>query len=246
MTQFISAKTYASESIRNVMMEALWVFLSFVSPVFELIIGDYSTSEFFFAKILLLFLLIIICKFALDKTPIGEAGNGKFSIILSVIVSILAIRFISDNELIQGILIPYGTLGVAITTILPLIIFFYFVHYSNVGTFGRKFFWGVFLIVLLVLWLSKYNELGIIANQIYALVLLLTIALLIFDKTVHHYLGMSDIKKYERERKKESEIKLRRDLHELNDDFSKGIVNKKEYIKYKKAIISKINELREE
>src|SRR3989338_4800372 len=43
----------------------------FGTPFFEKIIGEYSTSEFFFSKILLLILLIIIIKNVLEKTPIG-------------------------------------------------------------------------------------------------------------------------------------------------------------------------------
>ncbi|MEM4326339.1 MAG: hypothetical protein QXU40_03490 [Candidatus Pacearchaeota archaeon] len=220
-------------------------FISFSTPVFEYIIGDYSTTEFFFAKILLLFILIIVIKYVLGKTPLSAEG-GRIPLLLSIIVSILAIRFISDSRLVEGILIPYGTLGVAITTILPLIIFFYFLHHAGIGSFGRRFFWAMFGIILFLLWLSRSDRIGNTANWIYTLSFIATILLLIFDRSVHSYLGLSELRKYERYANKRRIREIYKELDELDDHFQKGRISLQEYTAEKKRLQNIIKGLSQE
>jgi hypothetical protein len=189
-------------------------------------------------------LLIIICKNVLEKTPLGS--EGKMGLLISVIISILAVRFISENNLIEGILIPYGTLGIAITTILPLVIFFYFVHHTNVGTFGRKFFWMVFAIILLILWVSKYDQIGDTANRIYGLVLLATALLVVFDKSVHSYLGLSDFRKFDRDSNKKRILQAKKELDEIEEHFQKRRMSWQDYRQEKKQLEDYIKELSKE
>jgi len=242
---FISAQIYGFSSVKDIVMRTIDSVLSILSPFFEVLIGNYATSEFFFAKILLLFLLIIICKYVLDKTPIGE-GNGKISLLIATIVSILAIRFISDTDLIQGILIPYGTLGIAISTIVPLLIFFYFIHNSNVGPAGRKFFWAMFIIILLVLWGSKSSQIGQTANQIYGLTILAALLIVIFDKSVHSYFGMGELKKHEREGNKRRIREAKKELDEVEEHFEKRRISWADYKEEKKRLEDYIKELSKE
>ncbi|MEM3091834.1 MAG: hypothetical protein QXD05_01750 [Candidatus Pacearchaeota archaeon] len=244
---FISAQgqNFIFWRMKDATLDIIETFLGVVSPFFELVIGEYSTSEFFFAKVLLLFILIILCKYVLDKTPLGDQ-NGKFSLIIGIIVSILAIRFINENDLIRGILIPYGTLGIALTTILPFVIFFYFIHKTGVGTFGRKFFWFIFVIIMLVLWFSKSDQIGEIGNWIYALVLIAAILLLIFDKSIHSYLGLSDLRKYEIEKNKKRIWEAKKELDDLEEHFRMRRINYKDYKQEKEKLINYIKELSKE
>ena len=244
---FVSAQMQSIDSsvIKGFVMDVIDNFLAIFSPIFELLIGPYSATEFFFAKILLLFLLIIICKFVLDKTPLGE-GNKKISFLISIIVSLLAIRFINENNLIGGILVPYGTLGIAMTTILPFLIFFYFVHRSGVGTFGRKFFWIMFVIILIVLWISKFDKISEVSNWIFGLVLLSAVILLIFDKSVHSYLGIGDLRRYERDSNKRRIWKAKKELDELEEHFEKRRLSFSEYREEKKRLRDYIKELSRE
>jgi len=219
--------------------------LGILSPFFEKIIGDYNTSEFFFSKILLMILLIVVCKKVLDKTPFGE-NKEKISLLISVIVSILAIRFINENNFFEAILIQYGTLGIAITTIIPLIIFFYFVHNSGVGSFGRKIFWALYGIILLVLWLLKSKNLPEAANWIYGLTFIAVILFVIFDKTIHSYLGISGFKKFEKENNKKIIRELKEDLEKLEEHFQHRRMSFSEYKEEKKALEEHIKALSEE
>lgn len=222
-----------------------YLFLGILSPFFEKVIGDYNTSEFFFSKILLMILLIIICKKIIDKTPFGE-NNEKISLIISIIVSILAIRFINENNFFEAIFIQYGTLGIAITTIIPLVIFFYFVHITSIGSFGRRIFWIVYLITLLSLWITKSPTLPKTANMIYALVIIATIVCVFFDKTIHSYLGLSDFKKFEKQSNKKRIREAKEELEKLEEHFQHRRMSFGEYKQEKKALEDYIKELSKE
>jgi len=217
----------------------------FGTPFFEKIIGEYSTSEFFFSKILLLILLIIIIKNVLEKTPIGE-DNKKVSSIVSIIISVLAIRFINENQFFEAIFIQYGVLGIAITTIIPMVIFFYFIHNTKVGTFGRKVFWFLYAITLTAIWLSKSNEIPEVANWIYALMILATLIFLFMDKSIHAYLGLSEIKKFVTGSHKKLIRDAKKELDDLEDHFKMGRITPREYVKEKKVLRDYIFELSKE
>ena len=96
------------EGIRNIIDQVI----NFVTPVFEIILGDYSGSEYFFAKVLLVILLTIIIHSILERMPLFEGYKGTTTII-AIVVSVLGIRFLQD-DLIQTILLPYNVLFIAI------------------------------------------------------------------------------------------------------------------------------------
>lgn len=202
--------------------------LEVLSPFFERLIGDYSTSEFFFSKVLLLILLIIISKNILELTPIGE-NNKRVSLIISLIVSILSIRFINENNFFAAILIQYGVLGIAITTILPLIIFFYFIHNAKIGTYGRKLFWALYAITLTAIWIFKSSEIPEAANWIYGLTLAAAILFIFIDKTVHAYFGLSHLHLFMKKSNKEGIYRAKERILKLNERRANGIINEREY-----------------
>jgi hypothetical protein len=219
--------------------------ISFLTPFFQVVIGEYSTSEFFFHKILLLILLIVIVKAILEKTPIAE-NNKQAGIIIALIISVLAIRFINENQFFEAIFIQYGVLGIAITTILPMVIFFYFVHNTKVGSYGRKVFWAIYIIILIGIWIVKSAELPEAANWIYGLTILSAGVFLIFDKSIHAYFGIKNFKNFDRAQKKESIKHLRRRIVELEKDHRDGVVTDPEYESERKRIQKQIRQLSKE
>lgn len=243
---FVSAQSFDFERARLQVSIVLDSMLGILAPFFELIIGDYSTSEFFFSKVLLLILLTIIVKFILEKTPVA-GDNKKISLILGIIISVIAIRFINENNLFEAILIQYGVLGIAITTILPMVIFFYFIHNNKIGSFGRKVFWTLYAVIMIALWLSKSSELPGVANWIYILGIIAVIIFIIFDRTIHSYFGFSDFKKFERESNEERKLALKEKLDELNKHQDAGRINDYKYYTQRKEKLEKqIKELSKE
>lgn len=219
--------------------------LGFLSPVFELIIGDYNTSEFFFAKILLFILLVIIIKNILDRTPIGE-NNEKISFVLSLVVSTLSIRFISQNQFFEAIFIQYGTIGIAITTILPMVIFFYFIQNTKVGTYGRKVFWTIYVVTLSAIWISKSNEIPTTANWIYGITITTAIIFIFFDKSINAYFGLTEINRMMNRTNKKLIRKLLKELDDLKNHYHHGRIPRHEYRAEVKEIIRQIKELQRE
>ncbi|MEM3116687.1 MAG: hypothetical protein QXD63_02015, partial [Candidatus Pacearchaeota archaeon] len=110
----------------------------------------------------------------------------------------------------------------------------------------RKFFWFIFVIIMLVLWFSKSDQIGEIGNWIYALVLIAAILLLIFDKSIHSYLGLSDLRKYEIEKNKKRIWEAKKELDDLEEHFRMRRINYKDYKQEKEKLINYIKELSKE
>jgi hypothetical protein len=178
------------DGLRHIIRLLIWFFFD-ISAEF----GIYN--QYFFAKIILLFLIYIVVYTAI-KTTIFKSyvEEGKAKPVLYIIaasVSILSIRFL-PNEYIAAILLPYSALAVGITVSLPLMIFFFFLHNSGMGTFGRETGWVIFGAAFIALWSSMYDQLGS-ANWIYWLGLAFVIVCFIFDRRIHNYFGYQEYKK---------------------------------------------------
>jgi len=163
-----------------------------LTPIATFIIGHTEDDTLLFAKILILILLFVILNAVMKKIKFIE--NTKISGIIAIIVSVLAVRSMSDSDLFLGIILPYGVLGVAIATILPFILFFYFIHVTEMGSFGRKIAWIFFAIVFIGLWASR--DLSSISDQIYIWTIVAIIIVFIFDKSIHKYFGLNKINQF--------------------------------------------------
>ena len=206
--------------------------VGFARPVFEIIIGDYSGSEFFFAKVALLILLFVIIFTILRRVPLFEERRQKpVAFIVAVIVSVLAVRFISENQLILGVLLPYGVLGVALTTVLPFLLFFYLVHAMGAGYVARRALWVFFIIVFGLLWASRYAELPVISNQIYMWTFIVMVAALIFDKGIHRYFGMHEINKFLRKSNQKTAADLQAEYQRIAGVNTKSAEKRREQIR---------------
>lgn len=167
----------------------------FFSPFFEVILNTGSYEEFFFTKILLLMILVIVIKFSLEKSEFfGKDKNKGVVLIISLAISIIAIRFIPETDIINLILLPYNAVGIAILTLLPFIIFFFFLHKSNMGSAGRRLSWSLYAVIFGVLWANRSNLLSPIGNQIYGWMLIVILIALFFDKQIHSYFGEAEFK----------------------------------------------------
>jgi hypothetical protein len=175
-------------SVSDAVQSTINAAVNLFGPIFLVLFGSYNGADFLFAKILVFILMVVIINALLGKvTFLGDKKGINF--LVALIVSIIAMRFISENQLINGILLPYGVLGVAVMTILPFLIFFYFLHMTGTTGAGRRLAWAFFAIVFFVSWAYKYDspEFGPIANQIYWWTLVAIVIAFIFDKDIHRY-----------------------------------------------------------
>lgn len=168
------------------------------APVFETMFGTYESSEFFWTKVLLFILLFVVVRFSLEKIEQFKK-NKAVILIISFVASVFAIRYISESSLIGGILLPYSVMGVAILTVLPFLIFFWFVHKSGESPTWRKLAWVFFGVVFGVLWMNRFSELSPIGNQIYGWTLVAMAVVFVFDRKIHEYFNLNEAKRLERE-----------------------------------------------
>lgn len=196
--------------------------INFITPVFQYLIGDYSGSEIFFYKILFLIIIFVMIFAILDRVPLFEGYPGITKVI-ALSVSLIAIRFISENQLVQGIILPYGAIGVAVTTILPFFIFGYGIYQARLPGIARKIAWMVLGIIFIVLWLympelqiggeSGYNN--NLINQIYLWTIVAIGSMIVFDKRVAAYFRGLDVKQWENENYQSEVVSLQNQLSDI-------------------------------
>jgi len=204
------------------------------APIFGLLFGTSAFDELLFAKILF-FLIIFSVIFMVLKNIDIFAGNRPVAFIVTVSVSILSIRFMGDNQFIRGILLPYQVLGVAIIVFLPLLIYALFVNTSVSGKFGRRFAWALYVIVFLVLWISRQSDISTAdvseINWIYGLGFAFIVVNLIFDGPIHEYLGSRSFRKARRNYHIEQKSRYAERLEDL--ERRRHLINPSEYERLK-------------
>ena len=214
--------------------EVIRILIQFIS---ETILQIDAFDELLFSKLIIFVLILLIVYTVIKQNTIfvGEK-NRAIQWIISSAVSILAVRYL-PNEFVQAILLQYGALALGLTIFLPLTIYFFFLHQSGIGPFGRKIGWVVFALSFFALWSFRYKDLGD-ANWIYWIAIGFIIICLIFDKKIHEYFGWSSIRKARRANKLERRIEAQEDLEEL--ERRRQYLSPKEYDtlkdRYKKRI----------
>ena len=225
------------EQLAEGLRETIVILIRFIG---DLMLDIDSFDEFLFAKLLLFVLILIITYTVIKQNSIfGGTKNKPIQWIISSAVAILSIRYLPDN-FIQAIMLQYGTLAVGITVFLPLMIYFFFIHQSGIGPFGRRAGWVVFAASFFALWSFRYNELGD-ANWIYWIAISFIFVSIIFDKTIHTYFGLSEIRKAGEESKDNRRISAKKKLDELENDYAAGHYEGKEKMyKKKKERLEKV------
>jgi hypothetical protein len=150
---------------------------------------------------------------------------------------------LNTSDMINAILLPYGAMGGAIAIFLPFLIFFFFVHTSVPGSFGRRAAWFAYGAVFLVfLFYKVYNGAGGVgeaisqifffiitlgssgldmgsndlggAAWIYWLGMIFILLSLFFDRTIHNYFEYSDFEKAEENINRSAKLDLLKQLDE--------------------------------
>ncbi|MEK6858423.1 MAG: hypothetical protein AABX53_00750 [Nanoarchaeota archaeon] len=159
----------------------------FFTPIFEVILGTSSFDDFFFAKILLFLLIFMVILSVLKKIEMFK--EKRMGTLVSLIISVLSIRYMPE-EFVGGVLLPYGTLGIAIATFLPFLVYFWFVHQSVNGGAGRRIAWIVYGIVFLFVWGTRpAGQISSASNWLYVAGFAAVFLSFSFDSSIHSYFG---------------------------------------------------------
>ena len=215
--------------------EIIILLIQFIS---DTIFNINSFDEFLFAKILLFTIILLIVYTVIKKNPI-LGDNKAIHWIISISISVLSIRFIPDN-FIQAILLQYSTLGVGLTIFLPFAIFFFFVHQSGFGPFGRKVGWAIYGSSFISMWAFVYKDIGD-ASYLYGIGIALIFISFIFDKYIHAQFGLSEWRNVKETIKDDARVRAMKNLKDLEDAYNEGYYSGHEtYYKKKKRRFEKI------
>lgn len=155
-----------------------------IQPIAQFFLGGYDYTGYFLFERFLIFLIILSITFvSLIKAPFFEKQKNVV-IVLSVVVPMLSVRYI-NFEWINTILMSYQVLGIALTSIIPFMIYFFFLmgvakEYPGV----RKIGWILYGCVYLGLYSTADN---VFYGQVYIWTALGALIFFLLDKTIQNY-----------------------------------------------------------
>ena len=226
LLSFVSSAKLDTSSIQQTSQGIVDSITGALSPVFEGILGDTSNSEFFFAKILIIILIISIVYAALSASGINALTEHAWVLwTVSIIVSILGVRFLTD-ELIQTIALPNSAFAVAVSAGIPFVLVFLMIR--GFQPFAQRLAWGFFAIIFLGLWIVRGDELGSVAF-IYPLVAALAIIMAFLEGIIQKYMAQSQMVRAQNAGKGTGLSALNKLINDAHDEYARqgtGYVSK--------------------
>jgi len=151
-------------------------------PFFEILLGS---SMFLFERILFLFIMLVVIYAITKRLPVFQ--NNKAAVwIITIAISILSVRFLTDFSWIITILTPYSVLGISIASILPFMIYFYFIEFNLNPGILRRIAWILYGVIFLGLWAGRYAEVGT-PSWIYFTTAVVALIIALAEKSVHRF-----------------------------------------------------------
>lgn len=182
--------------------------VEFMNPVLKYVLGDVNDSitysrynmdsgQVFFAKVLFFILILAFVYMSARQLEDFFQGNELVLWTVSVIVSILSVRFLSAS-VIKAIIFPYEVSGIALAAFIPFLIWFVFIEWGLRGSKNRivrKIAWIFFIVIMVGIYISRVGngDLGPGA-WIYPATLVLSIIMFFMDGTIQRTFHKSSMK----------------------------------------------------
>jgi len=188
LVQFVSASYGGSFDLRSETENLINLVVDFTEPFLQAVFGgDYWDGQMLFEKFLLFAILVAIVYVAVSKAPFFNKDNKPLKGVIwtiSFIVPILSIRYI-DMGWLNTILMTYQAFGIAMTTLLPLIIYFFFLQGVTDSSTISKIGWILFICVFLGLYTTTDRD---NYSQWYFFTAIVAFVFLLADGTIRRYL----------------------------------------------------------
>ena len=220
---------------------------SAVEPILKFAVGDTSDSpELFLAKILLAIIIFSIIWMALSKIAFFQENDWSMWTV-GIAVSLLAIRWLGNESIINTIILPYSALGIAISAGLPFVLAFLIIE-NNFNKTMRKIGWVFFIVIFVGLWIMRAGKSGTEAvggpvgpfAWIYLATAGLALAVLLFDGTIQKLMSKSKIERIQSSHNSQMAGDLRDEMKKLTarykeekDDYEAIYTNKKGHAGWK-------------
>jgi len=215
-------------------------FIGAAKPIINPILGETPSGQYLFAKFLFFLIVLAIVWTALSNVDFFEEKTWVLAVI-SIAAAILSTRFLTTEEIINTILLPYSTLGVVITAGLPFVLFFILVNigWKEQPAVLRRVAWIFFIVVFIGLWITRAGDtstmkMGNLA-YVYPITALLAFIMILFDGTIHRFFVQLENEKVGKQTARESVTELRRKINQAQVDLTNKIITKKEYGKLVKG-----------
>ncbi|MDO8517010.1 MAG: hypothetical protein Q7S33_02695 [Nanoarchaeota archaeon] len=203
-------------SAQQTPLEGAEGFITIIQEIFGTFFAAiFGTSELLFEKVLFLFILISFVYVVIRRFPAFQ-DNPAVVWIITLSVAILSTRFMTDFSWVQAILLPYGVLGVTLLSLIPFVIFFYYVEFSIESELLRKISWTLYSVIFIGLWWSRYPLIGSPA-WIFVATAFISILMILFDGTIRGFFVRSAINKGLKDSNVLAMVKLQKDIKDLNN-----------------------------
>lgn len=206
----------ADDLIKGIQEAGKTVF-ELVRPVLESVIGETAKGETFLAKLLFLVIIFAVVWMAISKIDFFKENDWVLWIV-SIAISVLAIRWFGSTEFVMAAILPYSVLGIAISAGLPFVLAFLIIENILKSTM-RKFAWIFFAVIFVGLWFSRYDELGNF-GYIYLVTAGLSIVMMIMDGTIQKWRGKMSIDRAHAPMIKKEIDKINKERKELTEKYS--------------------------
>ncbi len=188
VSSFVSAQPVGAniEQFLNQVSEAIF-------PVAKYLLGSgetNDTADSLAVKVFAFILVMVFVAAALKNLPLFE-DKPVSSFIVSGVVAILGVRFITTPELINLIWLPSTVLTVALTAIIPFAVFFFVIEGFR-STVIRKAGWVAYLVIYVYFAWSRWNDPTLLIGSsdnttgawIYLIIAGISLVCLIFDREI--------------------------------------------------------------
>lgn len=182
----VSAAAYSSlgTGLGYGVEQLVYIGQSILSPILYIIFG--------YGNLMLervLFLVVVFCVVYVVISNL-EPFKNKSSIIwiVSIAVSLLATRYLTEVDLVKTVLLPYSAFGIGLTCAIPLLLYYKFTMGFTDQPTARKILWIFFIVVFLGLWSSRAEDVGEF-SWIYLATAIIAFFFLLFDGTIQKWIN---------------------------------------------------------
>jgi len=184
-------------------------------------------GEIAFIKLMVFLLLFAVINTVLRRVPQFRERVG-IVFLISIVVAIISVRYMTSENLINFIWLPYGTLGVMISVLLPFIIGFYFIEGFDSSVL-RKIAWSAFAVIFVALAYFRWPDFaaqtasGIKFNLawLYVAIAVLSGLLMLFDRNIRARMFKGSLMRGGDRKKRIQAAKIAQEIEELRGDLSR-------------------------
>ena len=228
---FVSAQSTFAQEFNNFINGLTEI----IEPIAKLLVGDikgsadFDSSDVLWSKVLFLILIFSVVYLAFGRVNFFS-DNSTAHFVITLIIALLATRWIGDAQVIQSILLPYSALGITLSDTLPFVAWFLIV---NVGLKKkvasiRRLLWVAFGVVFLFLWGSRFDSINSNLKYIYPVTAILAGIMAWMDGTINRWWLKLNLERLEQKGASDAIIEIKKKINELPTLLRDKIISRAE------------------